>query len=281
MQRWGKREAGTARQAPVLTPIPTWQRDLPPVSAAPLSACCPHSSTRAERWWHRCHPQCRAHSHLLPPPGHGAARQRGCGAGRREEEDEDEQGSSFGRRGSAASWVGEKAPRWAPAEGLWGLWNWQHPQHPSHFPAPAEGDGMCWEDGCSTATGSIGASTAVPGEQPGPAGAARMGSGGHAGRIAPRINPLSPPYRSALGVSQTCAKRCTRHSPQQGQVALGGHPRPWGTPNLHIGAGSQASTVWPQPLYEAPWARAEAEGSPFSPYPVPQDPPVLWGMAQP
>lgn len=273
----GEKRSGAAPQAPVLTPIPAWYRDLPPGSEAQLPACCPHSSTRAERWWHRRQPQCRARSHLLPPPGHGAARHRGCGAGRREEEDEDERGASSSSRGSVASWVGEKHPAGHLQRGWGGLWGWQHPQHPSHFPAPAEGDGMCWEDGCSTATGSTGASTAVPGEQPGPAGVAGMGSGRHAGSIAPRINPLPPPHRRALGVSQTCSRRCTRHSPQQGQVALGDHPLDGEPPTCTSGPACTPTLPGHSPSLRPLGPEVKLGEAPAAA----QDPRVLWGMAQP
>lgn len=129
-------------------------------------------------------------------------------------------------QGSVASRVGEEALHphsWAPAEGWGGLWGWQHP---SRFPAPAEGDGMCREDGCSAATrqrwrkhGRAGRAArprqALPGWWP----------GGHAGRTPPRVSPLPSPPRRELGDSQNSARRCTRHSPEQGQVALGSrHP---------------------------------------------------------
>lgn len=221
-----KENGGAAPEAPILTPIPAWHRCLPPGSAAQLPTCCPPSGSRAERWWHRCQPQHCACSPLLPPPRHGAAHQQGCGAGSRVEE-EDEGGASSGSRGPVASRVGEEALYPPPGDACrgGGLWGWQHPQHPSHSPASAEGDGMRWEDGCSAATrqrwrkhGRAGRAArpwrALPG----------WGPGGHARRTPPRINPLPPAPCRELWVSQTSAGCCTRHSPQQGQVALGSHP---------------------------------------------------------
>lgn len=83
-----------------------------------------------------------------------------------------------------------------------GLWGWQHPQHPSRFPVPAEGDGMCWEDGCSAATrqrwrthGRAGRAARPRRALPG------CGPGGHTRRTPPRINPLPSPSHRELGVS--------------------------------------------------------------------------------
>lgn len=110
-EEMGKRKGEAAPRAPVLTPVPAWHRCLPPGSAAQMLACCPHSSTRAKRRWHRCQPQRHARSPLLPPPRRSAACQRGCGAGSRaEEEEEDEGGASSSSRGSVARGMGEEAP---------------------------------------------------------------------------------------------------------------------------------------------------------------------------